>query len=423
MDELRRLFIDAGVDEIEVDSVLGRLGIQQLEHLAYFTSPDEYERAGVRSMMAQKILAQRAAEYKNTLDEDRRGQEDPEETGVISSTSTVLAPIPKDSDWLEGLRQQGILQFSTQTYMAGIKALLAANLGTFTAITRLKDLVSEYALTNGLAAPNLYYDLQNILARREFGPIFAALEENRVGNVPIYASIDDVNDLGIRMQNILVPEILEAVEALSAWHEELTKLKKTDFFVQQTMTSIQDMTADSYPNTAKLYDAGKQLRLKINQTFASNGIQKALAIQGEYESFMRILNNPELPASVGAVDRDNVMKMLGLDAKAAIVRAAPYIAQFVLNMVEVENLAKPSELRFFIDLHRLTMQIDWSTLQSNTPIKVNQIDQVATTSEPLVKQIQSTSTAIPAMDDGDRDDNADIDVGLRRLDGSGVNWQ
>lgn len=359
MDELRQVFLNLGVKEDEVDPAIERLGISQVSDLAYFDKEEAFEKAGITSMLAQRKLVEEATRIKSEQIEAAKAI-----TEVELNLSMLAADIDEEK-WMEDLRQQGIIKFEQPTYIAGIKAVLAANMGVFNSVEKLAQMVDEYSVKNAIPSPSLYYTLQDIITRRQYGLVFAASENNRVNGVPIYATTDDMNQLMKKIMSDFVPSILEAARLVVSWHDDLAAQKTTDFFMEKTMQGQQTAQSTSYPSPAALYDAAVNMRMSINRTFSGNGIQKALAIYNEYTEFVKVLNDGDLPKSVGALDKDNVLNMLGFDANAAAVRSERYIVKFVISIMDAENLAKDNEVLFFRELHDLVRQIDWSALTGN----------------------------------------------------------
>ncbi len=381
MDELKRIFLEAGVAESVIESIIDSMGLTTVEDLAYFTDATAFAEAGVSGMLAQRKLAAAGAGIKAEREaaKQREAQIAAERDAQKNLDLSLLAEDVNEEEWIRDLQQGGILRFQESTYIAGIKAVLAANMGVFRAVETLSKMVTDYSIKSAIPSPKLFYTLQDIITRREYGLVFAASENNRVNGVPIYATSKDMEQLMQRMMQFFVPAILDSAQKVAKWYNDLTNQKTSDFFVEQTMHESALGQSTSYPSPAALYDAGVNLRQSINQTFAGNGIQKALAIYNEYRTFVGVLNDPDLPSSVGALDKDNVLSMLGFDANAAAVRSEAFIVKFVISMIDAERLAKGKELQFFRELHDLARQIDWSALTGNP--KDAQL--IATASTPL----------------------------------------
>ena len=364
MDELKKLFLENGVKEDIVDDVLEQLGFQSIADMIYIKKAEQLEKVGVKTVLAQEKLleyAQNMRDTKAAREAEAKAQTQPAREPDMSLLASDIA----EEDWMQALEQDGFLNFENQTYLAGFKAILAKNMGVFKSVERLERMVYEYAIKNARPAPLFYYDLQAILTRRKYGLIFAVSNQqsDRYKGVPIYATSEDVDQLMGRIDTFLVPAVLDTAQTLSDWFGKLNSMSQSDFFMNATLGM--EIPQNSYPSTAALYDAGKNLRISINQTFAGNGIQKALAIHNEYKCFVDVLNNENLAESVGAVDRDAVLTALGFNPNAAAVRSEKYILKYVISMIDVEKLAAKNEMIFFRELYNLMRQIDWSALTGN----------------------------------------------------------
>jgi len=398
MNELKNLFLEKGVPSENIDDILAKLGFTCIDNMVYLKSADQLVRVGVHTILAQERLLEFAQNLRDEKAKSVEAAKNDEQKDREPDTS-LLADDITDDDWINALEQEGFLKFESYTYIAGIKAVLAMNIGVFEAVEKLTTLVNDFAVKNALPAPLFYYDLRAILTRREYGLIFAVSEKRNVDGVPIYATSDDITLLMDRIQRIFIPSILEAANALSEWFSKLTAMSQADFFLNAT--AGMDIPRNSYPSTADLRDAGKSLRIHINQTFAGDGIQKALAIHNEYESFVKILNDEKLASSVGAVNRDAVLALLGFDPNAAAVRSERYIVKFIMSMIRVEELADANELVFFRELYNLMRQIDWSALTGNPSDheRFNSISNIPTNGQPqLMSSLAAAAPAIASLD-------------------------
>lgn len=422
MDELKKVFLDAGVPENEIKTVWDKLGLKKAEDIVLFTSPDDFAEAGVQEKYARRYLAKYAndclkaqqaemdrqhevekaravAEEKARLasaeaEAQRAADEAQAEKKKRDAEITVLSEAYKDNDsWIEALRREGILEFEERTYIAGIKAVLAANIGVFAAVPNLAKMINDYALENAKPVPRLYYDLQKILTMREYGLVIAASADANYNGVPIYATAQDMSDLIQRMLNDLVPKIIDAAKAVARWYSMCSSQSVSEYFMKQIRDGVGGM---QYPSPAPIHEAGQNLRLSINRTFAGNGIQKALAICNEYNTFANVLSDPELPKAVGAIDRDAVLTKLGFDANAAVVRSEKHIINFVLNVINSEKCTDADELKYCMELYGLACQIDWSGL-TNNPEDADLVKRTYQTNQPLSGLTQTVLTGIGSV--------------------------
>ncbi len=425
--ELRQFFQKAGASEEQTEHAIEKLGISSIEELAYFTNTTDYAEVGIESRLMQYKLVEQAQEIKNNR--EKCAGEEQNAQPIIDSRNLLVTP-QDDEEWLKAIRQDGLLHFGKSTYIAGIKAMLAANVGAFGIVEPLMEMIDLTARQSGRPVPQLYYTLSSLLARRKYGEAFAALSLQlrdlipasipQTDGIPIYATDTEMQQLITDIKQVMTPAIFEALDAVKQWYNNLMTQKRGDFFVDQTMNRG-NVRKDSYPNPSGIYNAGIALSSAINHTFAGNGIQKAMAICMEYRGIVAVLNDPGLPEAVGVIDRDAVLMKLGLDANVAAVRSENYIIQFILSIIDAEKLSKADELEFCRALYDLACQIDWSALTNDPRDRTRYAQQPFDTSDTInAPSIYFSGAQQHALPGSMETNAANGTLGLVAMDGSAV---
>lgn len=398
MDALRQIFMDARVSEEQIEEIIQKLRLESVEDLVLYTEPEDYEEVGVTDKYSRRKLAQYAQDLKAergaqkasraaaAVEADLRAREQRE------TTVATLADIYTNADsWLAALKQENTLQFTDQTYIAGIRAVLATNIGMFEALPKLMAMLMDFAKKNARPVPRVYYDLQILQTERKFGLIVGAAKDQLViEDVPIFASEEDMIGLIDEVKSGLIPKIMDMVKTVGLWHNLMMSRAAGNYFMSKT----NETSGARYPNPAAIFEAGQELRKSINQTFAGNGIQKAIAICQQYAELAKALNNPSLPQAVGAVDRDAVLNTLGFNANAAAVRSEKHIVNFVLYAIKADQCTEENELEFCTGLFNLAEQVDWSGLTGKKEDE-NFLNELQTTAVPQLILGGGGYSAIP----------------------------
>lgn len=358
--------MDAKVPEDQIEGIIQELQLESVEDLVLYTNPEDYEEAGVTDKYSRRKLAQRAQDLKAERDAQKASQAAAAAEADLrvreqrETTVATLEDIYTNTDsWMKALKQENTLQFTDQTYIAGIKAVLATNIGMFEALPKLMAMLMDFAKKNARPVPRMYYDLQILQTERKFGLIVGAAKDKLViEGVPIYASEEDMISLIDDVRRILIPKIMDMVTAVGLWHNQMMSRAAGNYFMSKTNA----ISGTRYPNPAPIFEAGQELRKSINQTFAGNGIQKAIAVCKQYADLAEALNDPTLPQAVGVVDRDAVLNSLEFNANAAAVRSEKNIVNFVLYAIKADQCTDENELKFCTGLFSLAEQVDWSGL-------------------------------------------------------------
>ncbi len=397
---LDEIFKQHKIPEHEAAQCMKSLEIETPEDLVAFDTTQAWADGGITKVGARYKLVRVAKSIANELKDQQESEAAPVSQPAPAATQpqTIsiddflgkdIAELENDEELLAGLRQQGVLQFDRLTYLAAIKVLVAAKYGVYEGIINLQKLLLSYALKTKRPAPSEYYSLKELEIRRQLGHVFAIVKDSRFeygGGIPVYATNAEAQNLIEKIDGIIVPALVDAKNEVAQWYEVLSRQSQDDFFVRQNMGARSDNVIDlqSYPKTDGILEAGKKLRLAINEALAGDEMPHAIALYQEYKDFVKILDTPDLPAHIGAVDRDNVLNLLGFDAKSALLRSEGYLVRFMVCMVQVEELSKQNEGTFFQLIYNLVQQVDWEAVlsmpQKNTTSTDQEIYECETTS-------------------------------------------
>ena len=82
----------------------------------------------------------------------------------------------------------------------------------------------------------------------------------------------------------------------------------------------------------------------------------------DYTKIRKVLEKPDLPAKVGATNREQLFKKLGLSIDSTLVRTENNIVRYIVGLIEADNQPADLEAAYFGELYMLSTQINWRAL-------------------------------------------------------------
>jgi hypothetical protein len=117
------------------------------------------------------------------------------------------------------------------------------------------------------------------------------------------------------------------------------------------------------PDTGVLRDHAEAVNEAINKVFAGVGRHIAAALAYDAMKIRETLLDPRLPGLIGAANREQMLKQLGVAVNATYPRLEQNLTRFVLATMQVgDQPAGDVELRYFSTLLMLGQQIDFDQL-------------------------------------------------------------
>ncbi len=277
----------------------------------------------------------------------------------------ILPEVPDDTSWLSSLRAGGVLKVDQSTVIAAIRATLAHRAGLFKVPTMLVTLMEQFADENDEQVDAEYFKLRKDLTRRSYGEIFEAID----GLDGTYVTEGRKKQLFDRIDTRLWPEIIAFYAALKSWNEAWMQGTANPAMMMNlllaTRTGHGAMPPGMMqpPDTGVLRDAAASVADATNKAFAGTGIQIASALAYDAVQIRNTINNPRLPALVGAANKEQMLKKLGVAVSPTYQRLETNVTRFVLAVMQSEDQAGGNEeLQFFGSLYMLGSQIPWETL-------------------------------------------------------------
>lgn len=283
-------------------------------------------------------------------------------TVVASPTFDILPSVPEDGAWLEMLKTGGVLKVNRGTVIAAVRAGLANRTGLFDLPLALMEHMERHAETLDEPAGQDYYKLRKHLTRRSYAEIFEALEIDGSR----FATQKKKDELLTKIDSVLWPALLSFNRQLNQWVETWQKGAANPAALVSVFASMAGGAGAMAPAlmqppaTDGLRDAAESVIDNINKVFSGVGIPVAMALAWDAQQIKAVLEDSALPMQIGAVNRDQMLKMLGAAVSPDYVRLERNVTRYTLAVMELSNVtAGQQELGYLTSLYMLGGQIPW----------------------------------------------------------------
>lgn len=353
--------INASIEEVTtaLGPLIGEPGAEALEVLSNeeFT-PIEDIRKALESLNVPLGLLRK---YVSLL----RGTGIPSASKVESAAGMmleVLPTVPDDDSFIAALKVGGELKIGSTEVIAAVKAFIAKRMGLFELPTALLTKMEEWAEKHDEPCPQSWYDIRKLVVRREYAPVLSVL-----GLDGHFVSQRRKEQLFRRLESGLWPALARFQEQLKKWHESWLEGASNPGII---LAALGGMGKEALPrnmlqppDTGFLRDAAEEVYNEINACFSGTGIPVARALAYEAQQIRTILSDERLPGSIGATNREQMLKNLAVDVSADDVRLERSLVRFVLSIMELTSLARgKEEVLYFTALLQLGHMIPWEKL-------------------------------------------------------------
>ncbi|MES2006770.1 MAG: hypothetical protein V4436_01535 [Patescibacteria group bacterium] len=296
------------------------------------------------------------------------------ESVVVNATTAALAmnaidilpAAPADESWLSALRAGGILKVEQSTVVSAVRAALAQRVNLYGVPDMLVKRMEVFADENAEPVPEEFFKLRRLLTRRSYAEIFEAIEGldgSFVTDVRKKVLVD-------RIDANLWPALISFHSLLKGWVDAWQQGAANPAMLMNAVMAIAGGGSGAMPpgmmappDTGTLRDSADAFNDEINKIFAGTGIQIAGAMAFDASRIKQILENPRLPALIGAANRDQMLRQLGVEVSATYPRLEANLVRYVLSIMKIKDLtAGNEELQFFSSLYMLGSQIPWDQL-------------------------------------------------------------
>jgi hypothetical protein len=285
-------------------------------------------------------------------------------SAVMFGGGDSLPTVPDDNSWLETLKVGGILKFNPATAVGTVSAGLADQVGLFDLPKRIVDAMEAHAESLDEPVPAEYFELQRSLTERSYAELFAAIP----GATGRYATQARKTALLQKINTMLWPSLLSFQNQLSNWLDSWQRGMSNPAMIAQVVMSSRmggpmPPNLMAPPSTSVLRDAAEGVIDSINRIFAGVNIPVAMALAYDAQQIRKALENSNLPAHLGAANREQMLKKLGAAVTSDYSRLERDLKKFTLGIIELPNVTSgQAELNYITDLYQVGAMIPWDKL-------------------------------------------------------------
>lgn len=346
----------------EVVAAIKDFGVANVEDLVLLNE-SELREAGMNVIQARKLLESLKPKPTEDPKTETTAPTGPAVSAVFSADS-ILPTVPPDDSWLSILKTGGVLKVDQATYIAAIRAALADRTKIYDVPKKLVDALESYAYEADEPVSPEFYKLMKQLTRRSYGDLFAAIDGvdgNFVSEKRKKALLDRINAH-------LWPAVANCYQQLNAWQQAWVNGFNPTILMANYMGGGAPLPPGmaQVPDTSPLQDASDDLRNALNRSLAGTGSVVASAMAYDYRQIKEVLQDPSLPAKVGAANREQMYKRLGLAVDASMIRAEVSIVRFIMSFVQADNVTPDAAAGYYSALFVLGSQINWEQLGLKT---------------------------------------------------------
>lgn len=351
---------ELGVEPTVIEKIRTDLGATSVDDLAGLNESDLVG-AGMKALPARNLVAK--------LRKAAAEAAAPAASAVSTmSFEGVLPAVPDDTSWLAALRAGGVLKVDQSTVISAVRAGLAHRVGLFEVPDLLVAEMERFSDANEEQVDPEFFKLRKMLTRKSYGDIFEAIE----GLEGSYVTEGRKKELFSRLDGKLWPAIISFNGALKAWQEAWMQgaanpaiMMSAIFAASGTGGGAMPPGMMQPPDTGVLRDNAAAVADAVNRVFAGTGVQIAAALAYEASRIKETLTNPRLPALIGAANRDQMLRQLGVAVSATYPRLEMNLTKFVLAVLQAQDQpAGNEELQYFGAMYMLGSQIPWEQLGS-----------------------------------------------------------
>lgn len=345
---------EVGVSEAAVTILLDQ-ELTTTEALAGFTYED-FVAMGIKAGSA-KILAD------NFATSAIEPTSAPESPTAPTASMDILPTIPDEMTFTEMLKVGGVLKVGPTEVIAAVRAALAARTRLFDLPDELASRMEDHAESLDEPVGEEFFHLRSLVVKRSYADIMSAL-----GIEGRFMSESRKNAFLARLEEHLWVALRGFQAQLEAWQRSWMEGAANPAMM---MAAIATATSGGAlppgmmapPDASPLRDAAEGVVNKVNRVFAGTGIPVARALAYDAQRIREILENERLPAAIGAVNREQMLKMLSADVSADYVRLEHNIARYTLAVMKFSEVGSgQEELVYLGAILQLGLSIPWDKL-------------------------------------------------------------
>ena len=335
------------------------LGVETVDDLRELTESD-LTSAGLKLVKARKLLA----ELNNVAKKEATAAV-AAATPIMSDYNMILPSPSTDESFLKALKAGGVLKVDDSSYEAALRVFLADRCGLYTVPDKLSTAMLNYADESDEPVGSTFFALVDSITRRNYGDLFSAIP----GLTGTFVSKKRRDEFVRRISNEMCPAIREAYVALDAWYKSMLAASSNPAALVQAISGMMSGAGvglgASLPPTDAVHDAADTLKDAINHVFRGTAAPVGAAMAKDAMEIASVLSDPNLPSMVGAPNREQMLKKLGVNITPNYARLEQNLVRFVLSYIKFDEAGAGNEAAYLTALWTLGNQINWPDLVGN----------------------------------------------------------
>lgn len=356
---------ELGLNDEQIAKIRTDLGVETIDDLAGLKEADLVA-LSVKPIPARRLISALTTKAAATVAESAAA-------GAVNSMAmeTILPAVPTDASWLEMLKAGGVLKVDQSTVISAVRAALAHRARLFDIPDKLAEAMEKFADTNEEQVDPAFFALRKQLTRRSYAEVFAAID----GLDGSFVTEGRKKQLLARVDEKLWPAIIEFHTQLKAWQEAWMQGAANPMMLMGAFLTasggggvgIMPPGMMAPPDTGSLRDHADAVADSVNRVFAGTGVQIAAALAYDATQIRITFENPRLPAMIGAANRDQMLRQLGVAVNATYPRLETNLTRYVLAVMNLKDQPEGNdELQYLGAMFMLGSQIPWDQLGGPT---------------------------------------------------------
>lgn len=293
----------------------------------------------------------------------------PEKT--IGSALSILPTVPDETSFLEMLKTGGVLKVGPTEVLSALKAALAKTVGLYDIPEKLLQKMEAFAETQGEPCGESFYKMQKLLTEKKYGEVLSVL-----GVSGSYISETRKKAFFAKLNEKLWPALTSFNHRLTEWQQAWMNGMSNPGMLMMAMTANHTgvglpsgMIAP--PDTQAVRAEAEEAINQINIVFAGAGIPVVRALAYDATRIMGILKEDDLPLQVGSANKDQMLKELGINVGADIVRTEQSLTRFALAIMSLSDVSVENEIPYLAAMIQLGATIPWEKVNTKAGIGRN----------------------------------------------------
>jgi hypothetical protein len=291
----------------------------------------------------------------------------------VSPAAVSLPAVPGDFEsFISALRAGGTLKVKPGIVMSGIQVGFGNRFNLDGIVQIIEEQIIDVAERRGDPVPPVYDNFHNLAVQRKYADILAALgvAPGTTGGRKVAQKY--VKEMERKVDEILFPAMRDFDTALASWVSTGMASEGSQMglaaLMQQQMTGVASpfaAFATAPADTTILVEEATRIIERVNQCFGGLG-ERAAAMRAHDSQQIRVaMQLPELPAALGYVDREDMLRgLFGEDlVTIADERTERSLVQWALAVLDLPNKTEGAEINgLLVGMWQLRPSIPWDRL-------------------------------------------------------------